>query len=231
MYAIGGSVAIVALADITLSNVTDRHSFVSIQASQNVIDFNFSSSKQKFDPMSPNERLSMNAVGGSLYISSRLSINATNLTIASCSATVLYNGSSASNVSALGGAALLLSGRNPFILEKLSWFPAPSRFSLRDASFRDNRAACVRYVAYNSSSFAVVTAMGGALAILHSNLFASISNGSLSCCTDQNHGQTVFLSKVSWSNNSVSADFAFPSVKYEQVLPMRAYSVVLGGAL
>jgi hypothetical protein len=231
VYAIGGSVAIVALADITLSNVTDRHSFVSIQASQNVIDFNFSSSKQKFDPMSPNERLSMNAVGGSLYISSRLSINATNVTIASCSATVLYNGSSASNMSALGGAAFLLSGRNPFILEKLSWFPAPSRFSLRDASFLDNRAACVRYVAYNSSSFAVVTAMGGALAILHSNQFASISNGSLFCCTDQNHGQAVSLSKVSWSNNSVSADFAFPSVKYEQVLPMEAYSVVLGGAL
>ena len=70
--------------------------------------------------------------------------------------------------------------------------------------------------------------MGGALAILHSNLFVSDIIGSI---TDQNHGQIVSLSKMSWSNNSVRADFAFPSVKYEQVLPMKAYSVVLGGAL
>jgi hypothetical protein len=214
------------MADISLSNVTDRHSFVTIQASQSVMEFNFSSQKENIDPKSPNERLSMNAVGGSLYMNSRLSINVTNVTITSCSATVLYNGSSATNISALGGAAFLLSGRNPFIDENRSWFPTPSRFSLRDVSFFDNRAACIRSVAYNSSSFAVVTAMGGALAILHSNLFrAGIAP------PDQNHGQIVSLSKMSWSNNSVRADFAFPSVKYEQVLPMKAYSVVLGGAL
>jgi hypothetical protein len=216
------------MADISLSNVTDRHSFVTIQASQSVMEFNFSSQKENIDPKSPNERLSMNAVGGSLYMSSRLSMNVTNVTITSCSATVLYNGSSASNISALGGAAFLLSGRNPFIAENRSWFPAPSRFSLHDVSFFDNRAACIRNVAYNSSSFAVVTAMGGALAIMHSNLFVSDIIGSI---TDQNHGQIVSLSKMSWSNNSVRADFAFPSVKYEQVLPMKAYSVVLGGAL
>jgi hypothetical protein len=242
LYAIGGSLAIFAMAHISLVDVRDQNSFVTTDVAQNVVFPTYSNSTG-FSPQqfylyvshallkkpSPESRFVMNAIGGSLYISSRLSISFSNVNIEFCSVLAKYGGSSASSLSAIGGAVALLSSSNPFAKPLRSWFPEPSRFSIRNSSFNGNKAVCVRNPAFNSNN-TVLTAMGGAVALLHSDAFLRPSyDGDTE--SDQNHNQIVTLNRATFLNNNVTSVFLKQNYVSKDSLPFSASAVALGGSL
>jgi hypothetical protein len=224
MYALGGSLSIVAVAHVSISNVNDQGSFTNLDVAQNVLFLDI----RQFTNASVNipTEISINSVGGSLYISSRLSVTLTDVSIVECSATAQYSGAVPANMSlsvtAIGGAAAFLSNSNPFFdsVEARFMFTQPSRFSMDRVTFRANRATVIRNVALNSFSNTVVTALGGGVSLLHSNKFGSV---------ESNHDQVISIGSATFSNNNVSA--VFPRQNYVPSSSMHASAVVCGGSM
>lgn len=228
------------LAHVSLVNVRDQKSFVVMNVAQNTVfptsnstgyspEAFFKYVSSVLQNSTPESRFVMNSIGGSLFISSRLSITFSNVNLGSCSASTKYDGSSSSSLSAIGGAAALLSSSNPFAKPIRSWFPEPSRVLMSASFFNGNSATCIRNLAFNSNG-TVVTVMGGAVALLHSDAFLSpFLNEETE--VDQNHNQMVSISSVSFSNNNATA--AFPKQDYASSasVPSSASAVVLGGSL
>jgi hypothetical protein len=219
MYAMGGSLFALVHADITLSNVNDHGTFTSIDVTNDIISI---------QPSSISEFM-INSVGGSLFLSSRFSIALFNANFTACFASTSYDGANGDNItfsmSAIGGAAALLSGSNPFFeKEKRKMFQTPSVISLRAVHFSGNRASCVRNLALNSFNSSAFTVLGGAVAMLHSNLFGNFNNR-----TEAKHDQIISLEGVNFSNNNLSA--VFPSQKYEPKSALNLSAVALGGSL
>jgi hypothetical protein len=227
MYALGGSLSIVAVAHVSLSNVNDQGSYTNLDVAQNVL---FLDIGQFTNSSNITTEISINSVGGSLYISSRLSVTLTDVSIVACSAMAQHNGAVPANMSlfvtAIGGAAAFLSNSNPFFasVEARFMFTQPSRFSMDRVTFRANRATAIRNVALNSFSNTVVTALGGGVSLLHSNKF-----GDRNTIVESNHDQVISLGSATFSNNNVSA--VFPRQNYVPSSPMKASAVVCGGSM
>ena len=220
MYALGGSLFAMIHADIRLSSVHDDGSFASIQVANDIIN------------VSPqnNAEFSMNSAGGSLYLTSRFSMTLSDVRVTACFASTAYDGANSANItfsmSAIGGAAALLSGSSPFFdgKETRRMFKNPSQISMRAVHFNGNRASCVRNLALNSFNSSDITVLGGAVALLHSNSFGPPRNQ-----TEAKHDQFISLAGVIFSNNNLSA--VFPRQTYEPRSALNLSVVVLGGSL
>lgn len=224
----GGSLSIVALAHVSLSNVNDIGSFANLEVAQNVLYLDVRQFTS--DTIAILRQLSINSVGGSLYISSRLSVTLTDVNIVACSAMVQFNGAFPANMSlfvtAIGGAAAFLSNSNPFFdfAEARFMFTKPSRFSMERVNFRDNRATVVRNMALNTFSSTLVTALGGGVSFLHSNKFGLDARS-----VESNHDHFISVVSATFSNNNVSA--VFPRQNFEPSFQINASAVVCGGSM
>ncbi len=223
-----------AMAHVSLTNVKDRQSFVTMEVAQNT-EF-----PQKISGIPPDallfylslpleKRFVINSIGGSIYISSRLSTAFLNVNIEACSASASYDGTSGSSLTAIGGAVALMSSTNPFALPRRSWFPEPTRVSLISSTFNGNSANCIRNIDLNSNT-SVLTVMGGAVSVLHSDLFLlpSSTSGEESY---QNHNQMVTISGSIFSNNSAVAAFPKKNSFSGPSIVFQVSAVVLGGSL
>lgn len=234
MYAIGGSVSIYAMAHVSLTNVKDRQSFVTMEVAQNTeFPRNVSAIRPEFLlyflSLPFEKRFVINSIGGSMYISSRLSTTFLNVNIEACSAFASYDGTSGSSLTAIGGAAALMSSTNPFARPRRSWFSEPSRVSLISSTFNGNNASCTRNIALNSNT-SVLTVMGGAVSVLHSDLFLPPSS-TVGEETYQNHNQIVTISGSIFSNNSAVAAYPKKDSFSDLSIVFQASAVVLGGSL
>jgi hypothetical protein len=214
---VGGSFCLFVTADVSISHVDDENSFSSIETAQNDKDSN---------------RLVTAAYAGSIAINNRLSIAMSNVNINSCAAASIYNGVSGSSASAIGGACLLSSNLSPFVeLTKRRYiYTSPSRYSVSASTFTGNIATSSHYVIANYSVDSILTVLGGAVAILHSDDFCS--PGDIQC-QSQNGGESLdnylSFSVNNFSNNSANA--AFPNRISVPNSESVAKSVVLGGSL
>jgi hypothetical protein len=212
VVAVGGSVCLFVAADVELSNVNDENSFSSIQAKQNSAD--------------KRDRFKLTAYAGSIAISSRLSITLSNVNVKSCSATARYDGSSRLSLAAIAGAILLSSSVNPFSILERNIFVKGSRFSLNGVSIHNNKATCIHSVVEDSALDSILTVLGGGVTLLHADNFEPCLN--VTNCTT-NMDNTISLTSVVFSNNSISASFPTPPLAF--TARSVAKSVVLGGAL
>ena len=220
-----------AMAHISLTNVKDRQSFVTMEVAQNIefpknVTWLPPAAIAFFFLLPLEKRFVMNSIGGSIYISSRLSIAFVNVNIEACSASASYDGASGSSLTAIGGAVALMSSTNPFAQARRSWFPEPSRVALISSSFSGNSANCIRNIALNSNT-SVLTVMGGAVSVLHSDFFL-LPNGEES---DQNHNQMVSISGSSFSSNIAIAAFPKQNSFSGPSIVFQVSAVVLGGSL
>ncbi len=218
--AAGGSVCIFASAAISLSNIIDTQSFVSIQTEKNIVG-------------SPTP-YSMSAIGGSIAINSRISISLSNSNFDSCSATASYNGASNVSLAAIGGAVLFSAAENPFGNVLRSWFTKPIQFTLSFVKFNGNSASAIRVVPTNAATTSIMTVLGGAATILRSDqlIFCNFSNQTCNqpfSLQYQNFDHFVSVSNTVFSSNVVRA--AFPNQASTPAMPSTANSVVLGGSL
>jgi hypothetical protein len=225
MYALGGSLAVFAAADISLSSVNDRSSFTSIDVAQNALYFNSSAS---LGVHSFSEFL-MNSVGGSLYISSRVSVALTSVSLVACSAITKYDGRSSPEIdvatAAIGGAATLLSNQNPFLVPEFrEFYRKPSLISMISVIFSGNTAMCIRNLPSNSSNSSKASALGGAVSMLQSNSFSTKDN-----TVQANHDRLISIVGSSFSNNNASV--VFPRSSQTHGSPLNISTVVLGGSL
>ncbi len=218
--AAGGSVFIYATAAVSLSNIIDTQSFVSIQTGKNIVG-------------SPTP-YPMSAIGGSIAINSRISISLSNSNFDSCSATAIYNGASDISLAAIGGAVLFSAAENPFGPVLRSWLTQPCQFTLSSVKFNGNSASAIRVVPTNAATTSIMTVLGGAVTILRSDqlIFCNFSNQT---CNQpfsfpfQNSDHFVSVSNTVFSSNVISA--AFPNGVSAPAVPSTANSVVLGGSL
>jgi hypothetical protein len=219
MYGIGGSLFIVATADVSMTNVHDRSSFSNIEVALDAVIYASLRVESR--------RFFISAIAGSTYVSSRLSTTLMNVSIVACSSTVKYDGSSAEGIdlaiSAIGGGVALLSNSNPFFpQENRRFFKRPSRISIHTATFSKNRAAIIRNLAFTTSNNSRVTALGGSLAMLHSDVFGVPQRR-------ENLDQAISVFASTFSNNTVSA--VFPIQTYEPSSSFILSAVVLGGSM
>jgi hypothetical protein len=207
-------------ADVSISHVDDENSFSSIETAQNV-----EGATRNFT------RLITAAYAGSIAINNRLTIAMSNVNINSCSAASMYNGVSRSSASAVGGACLLSSNLSPFVdLTKRRYiYTSPSRYSLTASTFNGNAATSSHYVIANYSIDSILTVLGGAIAILHSDDFCAPGNNQCESPDGENLDHYLSFSIVNFSNNSANA--AFPNRISVPVSASNATSVVLGGSL
>jgi hypothetical protein len=216
VVAVGGSFCLFVTADVSISHVDDENSFSSVETAQNDKDGN---------------RLVTAAYAGSIAINNRLSIAMSNVNINSCAAASIYNGVSGSSASAIGGACLLSSNQSPFVglSNKRYIFTSPSRYSLNASTFNGNTATSSHYVVSNYSVDSILTVLGGAIAILHSDDFCSL--GDILCPSPSGESLDHYLSfgVNIFSNNTASA--AFPNRISVPGSASVAKSVVLGGSL
>jgi hypothetical protein len=213
VVAVGGSFCLFVTADVSISHVDDENSFSSIETAQNV---------------EGGTRLVTAAYAGSIAINNRLTIAMSNVNINSCSAASIYNGVSGSSASAVGGACLLSSNLSPFVeLSRRRYiYTSPSNYSLTASTFNGNAATSSHYLIANYSIDSILTVLGGAIAILHSDDFCTNQ-----CKSPDGESLDHYLSfsVVNFSNNSANA--AFPNRISVPVSASVAKSVVLGGSL
>jgi hypothetical protein len=132
-----------------------------------------------------------------------------------------------------GGAVALLSSFNPFVGARRSWFTQPSRVFLDTVTFSGCQAASIRNIPDAAVGLFELTTMGGALGILHSDLFED------PMCThkceqnfDINHDQHVSFHQVVFSNNSVISAFPVQTAYQNSTLSSNSISAVaVGGSL